>query len=117
MNSKMIGLAVAFALASAPASATPPENGYLVIVGSYSLNQPDEAAVNLERVRMAASRCGYTLKHANSSRIEAPRPMTRGRIIHYVGPFTERVADMVRSRIRRCVPDAYVKEVYSPFQN
>src|SRR4051812_7734697 len=77
-------IAAVIALAT-PVSATPMDNDFIVVVGSYSLRLRDEAAANLTRVQMAASRCGYTLRHTSSSRIGAPRPMIPGRIIHYVG--------------------------------
>lgn len=100
-------LALVMCLVSSTALAQSLPGGWFVVAGSYPYRAPEGAALNAARVRMEAARCGFTVRTANSDQLLDARP---GLVVQVIGGYARRAdAERAVAVLRRCIPDAYVK--------
>ncbi len=95
------------------AKAQSADDGWFVVVGSYSASRKleDEATANTVRVVKAANRCGFRPTIARSNSYLGMRP---GLTVQVIGGYRREVdARRVLAVVQRCVPDAFVKRTIS----
>jgi hypothetical protein len=81
--------------------------GWWVVVGSFSVNRPEEMSAERESITTAVGRCGLQTFNDFSAKFRGFAP---GFNVFLVGPYASRVeADQIVILARRCIPDAYVK--------
>jgi hypothetical protein len=106
MKKLLIATALASVLAT-PAAAFQ-ASGYFIIAGSHYLNRPVSAKAGTIDVTSRAQDCGFGVNNRYSTDIDGLRP---GLVVQTIGPYQSRASvDRALSKLKRCVPDAFVKE-------